>query len=255
MLSYFNKGWISELIDVIKRPNWEFYFIFEGSAAYISPEKNEQIQRSNTLWVFPPNLEYGFQGGKEGFYRYVFHYMKVPEIIETEVYKNKFLAIDLNLSDIEHLKKLFKPSEDLYWKPNNISSLVHEKLLLDLCIFIVEKLNISEKSKKYSTNRDRVEAIIAWYSMNIKKRCTIKEVASENGLSTVHLNRLFVECFGKSPQQFFTEYKVERAKYLMNKTDANLDKIARDSGFFNDSDLCRTFKKIEKITPSRYRKV
>lgn len=255
MLSYFNSGWRNETVDILKRPNWEFYFVVDGSAAPIFETGKQMKQRSNTLWVFPPNMDYGYQGGKFGFFRYVFHYVRVPEVIENEVNKKGFLRIDLTKDEIETFKESFIKAEELYLNPQNTSSLYHEKLLLDICIFIVNKLNIDSESNLKSRNRTRVDGIITWYSLHIKKRYTIEKIASENNISTVHMYRLFKECFNKSPNEYFTEFKIERAKYLMNKSDATLHEIARESGFLNDSDLCRTFKKLEKITPTRFRKI
>lgn len=255
MLSYFNKGWRNDLVDIIKRPNWEFYFIVDGSASPVFHTGKQTKNKANTLWVFPPKLDYGFRGGNQGFFRYVFHFIRVPEIIENEVNSKGHLMIDLTAEDIESFKESFQTAEDLYLRPCRTSSLYHEKLLLNICIFIVKKLKIDSESNLKSRNRTRVEGIITWYSFNIKKRYTLEKIAAENHISTVHMHRLFKECFKKSPHKYFTEFKIERAKYLMNKSDATLHEIARECGFLNASDLCRTFKKDENITPNRFRKI
>jgi len=83
---------------------------------------------------------------------------------------------------------------------------------------------------------------------------TIKELASACSLSESHFARGFRTSFGTSVHQHLIELRIERAKSLLSQANKQLAEIAQLSGFCDQAAFTRTFSKLERMTPSRWRK-
>lgn len=83
---------------------------------------------------------------------------------------------------------------------------------------------------------------------------TQEQMAKLCHVSTSHFSRLFVKETNETFTSFMTRQKVEWAKQLLEKTDLPISQISDDLGFNESSYFVKTFKKLEQITPSTYRK-
>jgi AraC-like DNA-binding protein len=83
---------------------------------------------------------------------------------------------------------------------------------------------------------------------------TIKELAAACSLSESHFARRFRTSFGTSVHQHLIQLRVERAKTLLAQANKQLAEIAQLAGFCDQAAFSRTFAKIERMTPSRWRK-
>ena len=84
---------------------------------------------------------------------------------------------------------------------------------------------------------------------------TVKELARACALSPSHYARCFRRSFGISVHQRLINLRIERAKELLSKTDKALSEIALLSGFCDQAAFARTFRRIERNTPSNWRRV
>jgi AraC-like DNA-binding protein len=64
--------------------------------------------------------------------------------------------------------------------------------------------------------------------------------------------RRFKESFGTSVHQHLIELRLERAKQLLLRGNRSFAEIASLSGFYDQAAFSRTFRRIEKLTPSRW---
>jgi AraC family transcriptional regulator len=83
---------------------------------------------------------------------------------------------------------------------------------------------------------------------------TIKTLATTCSLSPSHFARGFRRSFGSSVHQHLIRLRIERAKGLLIGTKKKLSEIAELSGFCDQAALSRAFSRVERITPSRWRK-
>ncbi|WP_274652886.1 AraC family transcriptional regulator [Paenibacillus humicola] len=74
------------------------------------------------------------------------------------------------------------------------------------------------------------------------------------GVSSQHLNNLFRKTTGMSPYQYLIHLRVQKAKgFLVNEESLTVKAIASMVGFLDTSHFVSTFRKIESLTPERYR--
>ena len=83
---------------------------------------------------------------------------------------------------------------------------------------------------------------------------TLGEVAAACSLSVSHFARRFRKSFGTSPHQYLIRLRIERARTLLAGTSKPVAEIAQLSGFCDQSALARAFTRVERMTPSLWRR-
>ena len=83
---------------------------------------------------------------------------------------------------------------------------------------------------------------------------TLEEIAAACSLSVSHFARSFRRSFGVSAHQYLIRLRVERAKALLANRRKPLAEIAHLCGFCDQSAFARTFTRVERVTPSLWRK-
>ena len=78
-------------------------------------------------------------------------------------------------------------------------------------------------------------------------------MAAQADLSTSHFSRLFKQTIGQSPYQFLMTYRIEQAKKLLVNPHNLMIDVAMNCGFSDQAHFSRVFKKIEGVTPKKYR--
>ncbi len=80
-------------------------------------------------------------------------------------------------------------------------------------------------------------------------RLTIESLAHEVGLSAAHFARAFKQTLGRAPHQYLLGRRLERARQLIETTDASLWDIAQRTGFADQAHFTRLFKRAFGATP------
>ena len=90
---------------------------------------------------------------------------------------------------------------------------------------------------------------------NYTKRLYLDEIAKRACLSKYHFCRVFKTLTGQTVMEYVNNVRIEKAKELLRKSFLSITEICFKVGFTNLSNFNRTFKKIEAIAPSKYRKI
>ncbi len=136
--------------------------------------------------------------------------------------------------------------------------------LLNVKVSLIEKEEmfyifcLSFFSFEQTIQNQNEESILA---MNIKKyldknyleEFILDELALKFDLTVVHLIRVFKKEFGLPIHSYILNKKVHLAKELLT-SNIPISQIAQDSGFFDQSHLNRSFKRIFQITPKEYQR-
>ena len=71
--------------------------------------------------------------------------------------------------------------------------------------------------------------------------------------SEAHFIRTFRATFGETPHRYLQRRRVERAMYLLRRTDSEVTDICLDVGFSSLGTFSRTFRDIVGETPTEFR--
>lgn len=103
------------------------------------------------------------------------------------------------------------------------------------------------------TLAERLEAYVKDHAYDAGLR--IDDLCSHFNISPRYVSKLFREHLGTSFKRSVAEYRVERAKQLIESGNEPLYAVADKCGFRNYRQLTSTFKKIEGMLPRTYREV
>ena len=109
------------------------------------------------------------------------------------------------------------------------------------------------QSKTRSTS-EIIEKIVSYIQANYMKNLTADDLSHHFGLSRTHMTRCFKEYTGFAPHEYITRLRIYNAKYLLKATELSIEEISLQTGFSDSVYFIQVFKKIEGITPSKFRK-
>ena len=81
----------------------------------------------------------------------------------------------------------------------------------------------------------------------------IAALASIALTSEAHFIRTFRATFGETPHRYLQRRRVERAMYLLRRTDRDVTDVCLDVGFSSLGTFSRTFREIVGETPTEFR--
>ena len=101
---------------------------------------------------------------------------------------------------------------------------------------------------------DQLRTAMDYIHDHIQESLDLRSIARAAGLSEFHFARLFKAATGRTPFQFVTRTRMERAKQLLRKTRIPIFEIARRVGYQKPSHFSARFRIICGCRPDAYRK-
>lgn len=80
-----------------------------------------------------------------------------------------------------------------------------------------------------------------------------EQLALQIGVSRSYLYKTFINCCGKSIQEYLMDLRLAEAKRLLGSTRRSITDIAYSCGFTDSPSFCRHFKRVVGCTPLQYR--
>ncbi|NSC22307.1 helix-turn-helix domain-containing protein [Streptomyces albus subsp. chlorinus] len=94
----------------------------------------------------------------------------------------------------------------------------------------------------------------AWALDHLDRPLTLRELAARESMSVRTFTRRFREEVGMTPLRWLTQQRIERARHLLEETDAPVERIAADAGFGTASSLRQHFHAALGVSPRAYRR-
>jgi AraC-like DNA-binding protein len=158
--------------------------------------------------------------------------------------RTKYLEIDEKaLRDYYFATKVLSPDE--------VEALV--ELLTLIGNYIVEsesKLLFLESI----TEKGRVPEARKFIEKNYRKKITVLDIARAVYQSESYFSHQFKKETGVSPIKYLNEFRVDKAKELLNNLELSVGEVAFNTGFNNLTHFNRIFKALTSQSPSEYRK-
>ena len=108
--------------------------------------------------------------------------------------------------------------------------------------------------KAHGLPRATLQRIGEYLRERLAENISLAELAELAGLSAFHFARSFQRATGLAPHQYLIRLRVERARELLQKKqgDKSFAAVAAEVGFYDQSHLCRHFRRIVGVTPLRF---
>ena len=88
---------------------------------------------------------------------------------------------------------------------------------------------------------------------NYTRKISLEEIARASGLSAPYFSTIFKEEMGENLSSYLNRLRVEKAANLLTASEKSLSKIAEICGFEDQSWFSKIFKKIQGVSPGKYR--
>ena len=171
-----------------------------------------------------------------------------PYTLDIPFGKAVFKDNDRFMSNITALEKLL-PNDDF------MSAAMREHLLMDILFQLCFESNPEQVSYENQACRDGlVGSAVSYIDKHLTEKILIEEVCRNTGTNASTLNFKFRREFNMSIGQYITDRRIKNACRLLISTSYSISEIALRCGFSDVYYFSNTFKKIQGISPSEYRK-
>ena len=99
----------------------------------------------------------------------------------------------------------------------------------------------------------KLSKVIQTMELNIEDPISPSELASNVGMSTRQLERLFRRYLNRSPKRYYMELRLQKARNLLMQTDMSVINVALSCGFSSPSHFSKCYRSHYDITPYRER--
>ena len=99
-----------------------------------------------------------------------------------------------------------------------------------------------------------IAQIMEWIKINYYKQITVSDVAFEFGYNPDYLSSLFHKTIGITLMQYIRKTRIDISKTLLSSYDLSIKQAAFSCGFTDEKYFMKTFRILEGMTPSQYKK-
>ena len=118
---------------------------------------------------------------------------------------------------------------------------------------IIEEILEKMRNFRNSKITGIVEKVKAYINANYRKDITLEKAAEMVLLSPQHFSRVFKKETGMNFIDYITEYRIDRAKNLLQNSNMNVKEISYEVGYNDPNYFFKVFKKATNLTPGEFR--
>lgn len=150
----------------------------------------------------------------------------------------------------------------------DVASIVHETYfkaaetdgIEAICLWLMDSLEriILFVFPMEAENQEQIGILrkaIIYMNQHLQENLNLEEVAGFVGLSPTYFSRMFSNDMRMTYIEYLTKIRIEESKKYLVDTNENISDIAIRLGFSDQSYFSKVFKKVEGITPGKYRKM
>jgi two-component system, response regulator YesN len=168
--------------------------------------------------------------------------------VRTASYLGRMLqhAQEREPDNVEWFRQLESLSEEIarIETMEEVAGFVYRKIRL-----IIEALNPQKTPKR------KVQQALDYIEENYQSSgLSLAGVGQALFVSSTYLSTLFKQELGVNFLDYVHQYRIERAKALLQTGDVKIQTVAREVGYFDEAHFTKTFKKWTGMLPSQYKK-
>lgn len=148
-------------------------------------------------------------------------------------------------SDMAFSIGVYCPSEDTV---GDIGSSMHRAAVNRVCSYTAAETGSNPQFEKLCQLRERI-------AENPELPWNISDIAEELYLSKSYLQKIYKTFFGKGIIEEMTQFRLEKAKELLVRTEMTVTEIAKECGYSTYNYFVRRFRADEGVSPNEYRQM
>ena len=153
------------------------------------------------------------------------------------------------------LCRVVQAMKDEMDNPGPVGNLYRTTLAVQLLIRLVRSTcHLTLPPAKGGLPAWRLRRVLEMLEADLTAAPSVSQLASVAGLSPAHFCTAFKQSTGYSPHRYLLNRRVAYAKELMADRRLSLTEVALTCGFGSSSQFATTFRRIDSVTPSAYRR-
>lgn len=241
-----------------ERPQYHMHFILDGRGTFEINEKTYHLKRGQ-IFLIPPNTVSHYYADSSD----PWHYAWISFVgTQAEKYvRQAGFGPDIFVRDCDCPPE--KYSALIYDMLNAHQLTITNELrrigdLFLLFALLTESYQLAnatpgEPHYDYSS-RTYLEHALQFIQFNYKRNIQIADIADYIGISRAYLFNIFKQNLNMSPKDYLLNYRMDRAKDLLETTSDTIHDIALDVGYNDPLTFSKMFRNVVGVSPSQYRK-
>lgn len=127
--------------------------------------------------------------------------------------------------------------------------------LSQMLILLMEDAWNPQKSVVVSNKRMNLHSIKQYLDEHYTEKITLDQLSAQFFINKQYLTKIFHETYGMTIVNYLNNKRITQAKHMLRFTDMSMEEIANKVGMTDANYFSRTFKKIEGVRPSEFRKM
>lgn len=186
---------------------------------------------------------------------------KATEIIKSNN-KDKIIIMLSAYDDFDLVRKAFTLGVDEYilkpFNPQKLKNIINNNIVnLKINNNKIEKYinNTYKVDKDVNKVNNPIEIAVDYIDENFRENINLNMIASICNLSPCYFSKLFKKKMGINYNTYINNKKIDYAKKILETTDTPILNLSMDLGFEDCGYFIRVFKKLEGVTPKKYREI
>ncbi len=231
-----------------KKKYTTLYYVADGELECIQNDKNTILKKNDFFFWDYADKQKIINSTDSDCYVYVLGFDFLP----VESKHSDYNIPSYGTIDNFYLQSLFAK---LYHTWNNKQKGYMPKSFSHLYNIIYNIISLSGVNENTTLTHYKLQKVVQHIYAQYASEITIDDLCKLSGYSKVHLNRLFIEHYQLSPKKFINNFKITKAKELLEETSYSVSEIASRVGINDVTYFCRLFKKITTHTPTEYKQM
>ncbi len=244
---------------------WELCYVQKGEVNLVLDGKSIAL-RENSVFIIPPDRVHSYVSHRGNQSRvFVVCFESFSTALKTV--GEMCVSADETVTDcigkiIDEYKNTYRTDSDVLKVldfPNFGGQQVIILQLEYLIICMLRTLSATKNPevvfiKKEDFYSELTDVIIGYFRENIRTKISLQDVCKKVNYSRSFLCKTFKMQTGESLFSYFNKLKIEEAKKMLDDGKMTVTAISRELGFSDVKYFGATFRKVEGISPTAYRK-
>ncbi len=263
----------SDYGDQVVPTHWhkeiEIVFTLEGKARLLVNDKMYELAEDEAILI---------NGGDTHFYFASEGHKRLVIIVDVDIIEGTDKSIQLKNDLLKHLSENEKTSKrwseedkrDLKRIIKRLETLNNQnffgrELLIRALVFELFYLFSKDEHRHDALDNEsqinnkamiKLQSVFNYIENNYMNSITLSEISDIAGFDTSYFSRFFKTYTNVTFCDYLTNYRIGKAQYLLVKRpELSISEVAELVGFFSIKTFNRSFLKVVKIPPTKFRKV
>lgn len=232
------------------RDHFLIHYVISGKGSYECAGKSYFLQAGDLFLVYPNEIV-SYCADKDEPWQYCwvgFNGTEVQRMLNLTPFRHDNLV--LSLPDQELYRRLIDIYEARGNKPTDELNMIGR-----LYLFLGKMVELQGANRPESdVTSDYIETALKFIQYNYSHSIDITSIAASIKISRSHLYRVFIKHLRLSPNDYLTQYRINRACALLRNSNLTISNIANSVGYDDPLYFSRVFKKVKGVSPSIYLK-